>query len=370
MKLEARIDKRMRQVGCSRVGNRERQPRAQGRKRRSGENLGDLGKGGLLADHDAAPGGHAGALKECRPGKSRREHRKLRRRVSVIESRQVALLDMGPAGFGNAALERHHGGGTLVCRGPVAQCQQPLDVVAELAFLVGQFGLQVIVTIRHRQPALLQVDRIVGGILQIDVDRYPEETPLEARGRVPHQRCQLLARATAADGAKLGRERRQAQRLEPGLVHEGVVERADLAFQRARLVAGVGAGLFNGSLFDNGAQLCLGALAHQLCLGDIRPVGRNDRTRNPGAIAMLEEVVARIDRRVHRRHVQTQRRIQRTGKSRRRGWRRQCSRCGQCSRCAQQNACGDQAGGDPACGDQAACSDQCRCSLQLRSRRH
>ncbi len=102
-----------------------------------------------------------------------------------------------------------------------------------------------------------------------------------------------LARGRIADDAQVGLDRLGAERLDPRLVHIGVIEGADLGgVGGGRSAHAIGAGL------HDGADARLGGVAQHLVVAEAHAVGRDFGPLVPAAVGVGEEVVARLHRRV------------------------------------------------------------------------
>src|SRR5262245_14447735 len=104
-----------------------------------------------------------------------------------------------------------------------------------LLFLVLEGVFQIVVAIRKPQSGLRGVKSVAGWIFLILAHPYGEETRAEATAsRTTHQGCDVGLGFGVADFVEIVRDRRDIPLLDPSLIHERVVERADLALVGGR----------------------------------------------------------------------------------------------------------------------------------------
>ena len=159
---------------------------------------------------------------------------------------------------------------------------------------------QIIFTIRKLQSTLQQIGRIVLRIVKSGRDPQPKQirgVKVRVVERV-YVGAQTLTQGTRqfppvmdrSDRIQVRAKRREAFRLDGGLVHVGVVEICDLA--RARACGRVGLG----NLFYQVG----GALVAQViqCGKDVHlgPIRWNFRVLDPSAVGILIKIVPRINR--------------------------------------------------------------------------
>ena len=149
-----------------------------------------------------------------------------------------------------------------------------------------------------------QIHRVAARILQIAVDNNEKRTWIKIECRTPHQ---IRKRGTAGRAANRGKfwfDGANTLRLDGCLIHEGGVKCADFAFRIAR-----NEWHGPGRVVEYCVQMRVDPIRHVRAARDHRLIGGDHRARKIGAVGVLEEVIARLGRRIARREIQPEWRI-------------------------------------------------------------
>src|SRR5580658_2704357 len=88
----------------------------------------------------------------------------------VVGRYEIALLCFGPTCRGHLSLEVDH---VFRSRGSIRPVHQPEDsrhIRLKSRLLFGEGRDQVVISVRQPKPSLTEVERVSGGVLQINVD--------------------------------------------------------------------------------------------------------------------------------------------------------------------------------------------------------
>ena len=118
-----------------------------------------------------------------------------------------------------------------------------------------------------------------------------------AQRRITHRGGNFFMAGQARDAVQIGLRRLQAARLDGVLIHPGIVQIADFLLGAARR------GVRGRGFLNNLAHLLLGFVRQRGEGAVIGLVRRNFRRFQPFAVYIFIEIVARIDRRIHRLEV-------------------------------------------------------------------
>ena len=271
----------------------ERRPGAQGVEIGAADDGRDVAHRGVLHQHQLVEvrevgGGEVGAPIEA--GRVPRQGGNVGR---VVGADRVASVGAGPARARDVGLQRHDRVGLPRRVGPVDHAQHRGDVGLVLVALRGELRLEVLVAVRQAALALAEVDAVAVGVLLVGRDRQLEHRVQVAARRAPHQRRDRRAVRSRAHGRQVGGERGGGELLDPRLVGERAVERADLVGSRPvggarrRMCRRVGVRL------QYLVNPRLGQVGQHDEVAGGAAVGRDDGVRGPAAVAVAEEVVAR-----------------------------------------------------------------------------
>ncbi len=248
---------------------------------------GDLGQGGLLAHDHTVHALQLGCVEHCAPGIAGGVLGQPSDGGGIIDLVRIALLDAAPAGLGDAGLEGDDGLGQGVRPRPAGQAQHLAHVGLVLGLLGGELRLQIVVPVRQAETVLADVDGVAVRILGVGLDVDAEKGSLEGADLALQQR-QLIAALHRSDGGEVGLQRLGAQGVDPGLVHEGVIERPGL-----HRIGGVVYGRRAGRLED-ATQPPLGDIGHDVVEAITRLVGRDLQGAQEAAVGEGPEVVTRL----------------------------------------------------------------------------
>src|SRR5262249_55493965 len=155
--------------------------------------------------------------------------------------------------------------------------------------------------VREAEAGLRRVERVAGRVLLVLEDRQTEEARAEAPVRA-HEGGDVSVAPGGANAGKVLDDRRGVELLDPRLVHERIVERADLAplgvGHRARRATGLG------GILDDGTNLVLRLVTQRIEHAEARLVRRDRRARVPGAVGIDVEAVAGPGLRIDARQVE------------------------------------------------------------------
>ena len=264
--------------------------------RRFAIELGFAGDRAGLRDQIGRAPRDAQRLHILRPGKARCLGGEIARHPLVIGLVRIAALDAGPMHTRQRLFEVEDGR----CPGFRIGLARQRQHLGEIGLIGGadrrQLGvvLQIIVTVGQAQAALPDVRDIGVGRLvvltDIDAERRTDALTLEL-GHLDGQRVAAVGRL---DGVQPRLDRGRPLRVDGSLVHEAGIE-----------VAGLVPRLLGGFVKD-GAGLLQRAILQDMEHAVRRTIGGNRRVLVPGAVRIVEEVVARLHRRIAASHVETE----------------------------------------------------------------
>ncbi len=295
IKGEARVVERLGQHGGMIGDEAEGEPFLPGRQRRRGEDLAGAGDGGGLG-HDHRLGVGETALGERRvPVELRRKLDQLRTGHRIVDFVDVAAIRGGPLHLRELGLEHDDAVG---CAFRIGQAGELLDG-DDIAAIGGAVRLhlrivfEIIFAARHPEARLTGEDGVDVRVLEIrahaDIDGAGE-------AGLDEQRQQLVARLRGVDLGEVGLQRRG-----PGGIDRVRVDEARIII--ADLLAEMVAARIAGELLDDLANVALGAVGQSDERTGRGTVGRDLGLLVPVAVDIGPEVVARLDRAVHRRTI-------------------------------------------------------------------
>ena len=263
---------------------------------------------GLLHDRARQEGSHlrpglrgrrGHALPPGLPGEARGGGDDLVPGARVVHLLNVAAGHPVPVAGGQVRFEHHNPLGQLLRRRPQAGRQPGRlhhagDVRDVVPAQVGLRLLAVVGLVGQAQPGLPHPGGVVIGVVEVVLDVDMDEAG-ESRGDPgPDRARQRLLVRRAQQRGQLRLQRGGPQGLDAPGVHEGGVERGDLApRRRRRLAVGRRPG---GELVENGAAgLLRGVAQHREGAGG-GPVGGDLGAGQPGAVDVAEQVVLGADR--------------------------------------------------------------------------
>ena len=272
------------------------------RQRGRRQHLREAAEVGRLADnHGLQLAVEAGGLDPRGPVVARRELGQLRQRLDVVGLDRIAVLDLGPLHLGQRGLEGDDVLGDLRRVLVAGDRRHLLDVrlvLGQRVLHLGVVGLEVVVAVRQAEARLVEIDDVLGRVLRVLV-HVRLVGHVDADGVEVRDQCgNLLLVLERGDLREVRLERLEPQLLDLGLVHEAVVEVADL------LGVGVAAGGL-GRVFDDAAQLHLGVVGDLVEAAVARLVGRDLEGVEPLAVLVTVEVVLLADGVVVERGVDT-----------------------------------------------------------------
>ncbi len=166
--------------------------------------------------------------------------------------------------------------------------------------------MQVVVAVGQAEPALVDEHGVTVRVLVVRPDADEEQRALIGLGRCAHQRGELAAVLHGLHRIEVGPHWPGALRIHRRLVHEGLVEGADLA--RDVLCVGLGRGLGR-RLVQDGVDPGLGKVAQDVdravpgqVAGDLGPL-------QVAAVGVGEEIVPRPHRDVPPREIEAPRAV-------------------------------------------------------------
>ena len=230
----------------------------------------------------------------------RRRGLKVGDRGLVVGGVAIAVARAVPLQLGQLGLERDDARGRAFRFGLVAQARRASRCRCCTPCAWRRTSRRCAGSSRGRacpSPDCADLDGVLFGVALVGADAHREGQP-DAKASGPgKRRRQLAAVADAGDRAQLVLQRRDAQRLEPRLVHEALVEVADLLAVRAggRLRPRLG--------LDDGSHGLLAAIAEDAERAVTGPIGGDRRVVDPPAVHVAKEVVLGTDRQVHARDV-------------------------------------------------------------------
>ncbi len=257
-----------------------------------------------LPDDEVLLVGQARRLEIGVPVEARRLGGEVGAHPGIIGLVHVFAVDAAGVGLGHLRFQRHDGRRLRLGIGDAGQRQHVRNVRLVLGAQVGHLGrrVEIIVAIGQAQSALQQVGHVVVGVFEALGDPYAENMvgievggveriDIGPQGGAEIGRQRGLIRH-AGNGVELGLERRQALGLDPRLVHVAGIVVADFlrigTMRRAPL----------GGILDQVADLAAGLVGQGGIRTEGRAVGRDLRRLYPGAVGVVVEVVARLDRMV------------------------------------------------------------------------
>ena len=199
--------------------------------RRAFHQRGDLGDRAWLGDDQRADALGAAAADQAGKVEAGRAPRELGQRHLVVGLGRVATFDLGPARLRDPGLEiedRLCACSRVRLAGEVQHIAQMLEVlrlgVDELCVL-----RQIIIAVGHAEAGLEELKDIFVGRLVVLADEAAERGADAALHRIGIESGETRPRLEPADLGEPRFERRQALRVDRGLIHEAGVGRADPA---------------------------------------------------------------------------------------------------------------------------------------------
>ena len=321
---EGEIIERLGQEGGAAVDGMEGQPRFPGIDRLAAHQRGEFGDGLRLPGIDVLLAIEAGGLEVGAPVEARRLLGEIGGRPQVVGLVGVLAVGERCLRLGDLHFQRHDLLRLGIWIGDAGLLQQCADVGFVLAADLGHRLVvrQVIVAVGQAEAALQQIGNVlrrigqalgheqaeqvigleIGGIDRIDVGAQSGTEVLRQRGLV----------FEAGDRVEFRLQWRESALLDAGGVHVGVVGVGDARFITA------GGRLGRGDALDQLLLALLGLVEHVEEGAGGGTIGRNLRGLGPGAIRVIVEVVAGLDRLVDAGQVDA---------NRRRGRRRRLGRC-------------------------------------------
>ena len=216
---------------------------------------------------------------------------------SLDRSQVVGLEDLAgllalPVPLGQPRLQGHDARGGAGGVGALGELEHALEVGDVLLADLGELLLAVVALVGQADAALEHVEDVALGVLVVGVHVGAEHPAAAAPLERPEERGQRGEVGEGVDLLQQPVDRSMAELLDALLVHEAVVEVADLG-GLAALDRPVGAGR------DDVAYLLLRDLGkgHEGSPGG--PVGGDLRGREPAAVDVTEQVVLHADVVVH-----------------------------------------------------------------------
>jgi hypothetical protein len=302
--LPVRVHEALRQERRGLVDDVERLPGLERVDRRGGEDRGDLRQGGVLADDGARRLVETRFLEVDGPREARRVLVELGEGHRVVGLVAVAALRARPVRLGDLGLEGHDVGGVLRGLSPAGERQQVGDVLLVTVFLRLEVVAQVELAVGEAEAGLPDVERVLFRVLGVIADAGVEERAAEARRRAAHRAGDIVERLLALDGVEVRLDRLRVELLRGRLIERRPVQRGGLRLVRAGLEILVG-----GPAVEDRPDLHFGGVAEHVERSETGLVGRDLRGRDPLAVDVLEEVVARLDGGVHALNVEAPRAV-------------------------------------------------------------
>ena len=213
--------------------------------------------GGVFVQHDARGAADIGRLQERGPIEARRHLGQIGDHDRIVRLVVVAPVRPRPARLRDLRFKIDDPCGVGVRARPASQGQHLFDKGRVQRALGGEIRVGVIVTVRHPEPALRQIDRIVGRVFCIRRDRQVEQRGQEGLRRQSGQAREIRRRRGRAHQIHIRFQRRRTQLFGGRFVHIGLVEQPGLGDRGGRLRAGICRRLFQdrvGARFGQVAQ--------------------------------------------------------------------------------------------------------------------
>ena len=281
------------QIGRHVVQVMHRQEIAPYGNRRRGEQLGEPGERGVLAHDDMAVTlrafrGKTFGGEERAPREARRIGREFGFRHRVVGFVRVSALDRGPMDLRDPGFQSEHRIAALLRILLAGQRQHRHEIFAIGIARLGEGGIvfQVIVAVRHAEAGLGDEHHILVRAFRVGVYEGAEEA-VGRNGGIAHRARDIVRRFQRCEPGEVLLGRREAALFDLRGIHEGVIEIADFLLLIGELRIGL--------RFQPGHDVLHAFFAEDLQVlersggGAVR---RDHRVLEPGAVGVVEEVVA------------------------------------------------------------------------------
>ena len=256
------------------------------------DDFGEGDDGGVLAHDDVIDRGDIERRQHDIPGQAGGRFPERRCCDRIVRQVAVAPLFRLPVrgrDFFFQRIDRRRPRARIVKAGKV---QHGFDVAFIGGAFLGKFCVEIIGPVRHAEAGLRDVDRVFLRRLGVDGNEHRDRRG-GTEGRVCKQGGNIGRRFGSIDRGEIGLQRRKPGSFDGIGIHECREISADLAFRRRRVAR------LRRRVFNNSAHALLRPIAQDGERAIARIIGWHFKRVHPAPADITEEVVARIDRRVH-----------------------------------------------------------------------